>query len=258
MKYFLISFLILVLGFFGFLNPLKDAFQLVFTPVELGLSDMGKGIKKSFEFYGDLRSIRDENIKLLSQIENLKAIILDIKVSADENKILKDQLELKNKDSFDKTLVMANVLGNKDDISGTTVILDKGTRHGAKVGSNVIRGRFLVGLVSQVTSEKSVVNLITSPKLLAAVYDIDSPQKSAGLAQGDYGSSVVMTRILPTDDVRVGDTIVTSGKDGLFIPGLIVGVVGRLVENTSEPLKSAYLDLSISLNDLDKVFVIYE
>ncbi len=134
--------------------------------------------------------------------------------------------------------------------------MDKGANDGVTVGNNVIRENYLIGIVREVFPRRSVVDLVISPNVSAAVLDIDSPEKTEGIAQGQYGTSIQMTKILPSEKIEAGDTIITSGKDGIFTPGLRVGTVRSVLQVPVEPLKSAFLVTSVDFSRLDKVFLI--
>ena len=126
------------------------------------------------------------------------------------------------------------------------------------MGDNVIVGNYLVGRIASVLNERSIVELITSPSLSIAAYDIDSPTRTDGVCSGQYGTSVIMGRILPNEDISVSDMILTSGKDGLFLPGLVIGKVSSIVQVPSEPLKSASLEALLDFSKLRKVFVVLD
>ena len=256
MKKLFIALIIFIFGTFGVLNPVRDAFQFIFAPIQFGLKNVALGLKGSIDFFYNLKRLRDENIALLQENNDLTSVILELKKAEEDNELLKDQLNLKNKESFDKEFVMASVMGNPNDLTGGTIIIDKGLRHGIKIGANVIEGNYLVGIVKEVYTERSLVSLITSPSVSATVRDIDVAQKTEGLVTGKYGTSIQMTRILPNEEINVGDSIITSGKDGFFEPGLLVGKVVQVVEVPAEPLKSAYLETIVDTSKLHKVFVI--
>lgn len=183
-------------------------------------------------------------------------MIVDLKKAEEENELLRDQLELKNEEFFDKDLLLALVMGNPRDLTGTSLILDKGSRQGVQVGDNVIVGNALVGIVEEVTEERSVIDLIVSPEVAMTVVNIESASAAEGLAQGDLGTSVRVTRLLPGEQVEVDDIFVTSGKDGKFLPGLSVGRVSEVSFESAEPLKSANLVPMVDLSKLEKVFII--
>ena len=258
MKYLVASVVIFAVGLTGVFTPARGIAQLAASPIQLGLSDSAANINGFFGFFANIGRVKGENQKLLTEVEKLNSELVAIKDAQRENAFLKEQLGLKQENIVDKELVLAGVLGNPTDQTGASVILNKGAKYGVKAGDNVIKGAHLVGIVREVTLGRSVVDLITSPNVSVTVYDIDVAGKTSGLAVGQFGTAIQMTRILPKEDISVGDTIVSLGADGLFEPGLIVGKVVEVAKDSSQPLKTAFLDTVIDLSKLDKVFVIVE
>lgn len=258
MKYLIITFVVLIFGLLEFLNPVRQVFQQFSSPVQFGLRKSAISLKDSLKLFHNFNEIRKNNLDLLKENRDLKGIIANLKNLEEENDILKDQLDLKKEGLVDKELVLASVMGNPEDLTSTSLMLDKGTRQGIKVGNNVILGNYLIGIVTQVTSERSIINLTTSPDVSLTVEDVEANSKAEGLAKGDLGTSIKVTKLLPEDVINEGDVFITSGKDGNFLPGFVVGKVSQVNFGASDPLKSALLSPMTEFNRLNKVFVILE
>lgn len=256
MKYLIISFSILFLGFFGFFNPIRNYYVKLISPIQFGLSNSAKEINDTFLFYKNLRAIRSENILLKTKINELEAQVAENKVLKSDIESLKLQLKIKNEFTFEHELLIAEIMGNSTDLTGSTAVISLGSSHGVTKGANVISGRQIVGIVKEVMSEKSLVDLINSPNVSLTVYDIDSPNKPEGLATGDYGTSIKLSRILPFEVIKQGDFIYSSGKDGFILPNLLVGIIEDVREDPSQPLKTATLKTSVDFAKLNKVFVV--
>ncbi|OGC46365.1 hypothetical protein A2V49_02385 [candidate division WWE3 bacterium RBG_19FT_COMBO_34_6] len=256
MRILFITICILILGLLDLLNPIRSVFQKFSSPIQFGLRKSAIETKDTFKLFYNINKIRKDNLELLDKNNELMSIIIDLKHADEENELLKNQLQLKGDKEYDKKLLIASVMGNPMDLSGTSIMIDKGERHGITLGSNVILGGNIVGIVREVTSERSKVELITSPNLSITVRKLGS--STEGLAVGDLGTSVKVTRLLPGEAVSKDDVFITSGKDGIFLPDLTVGVVEDFSFESAEPLKTAYLKTIIDLPNLYKVFIILE
>jgi rod shape-determining protein MreC len=254
MKYLYISILLLILGYFQILNPVRDITQRVFAPFQFGLRSIALDIKEVSQLFTGVEKLRQENIKLIQENMNLNSQLVDLKSTVEENDILRQQLGLKKE--FKKELLMATVMGNASDLTGSSFIIDRGSVDGVKVGDNIVRGNYLIGIVREVGAYRSVANFVSSSSVAVAALDVDVAGKTEGVAEGQYGSSIIMRQILPNEEIKVGDRIVTSGKDGIFVPGLLVGKVTELVEIPTETLKSVYLETFVELSKIRKVFVL--
>ncbi len=256
MKYFVASILIIIFGIFNTLNPVRDVFVVVFGPIQLGLRNSALELKRASTFFINLDAIYESNQLLSEENRNLKSRIVDIKQAEEENALLREQLSLLKEDSFENQLLLADVLGNPNDPTGASILINKGSKHGIREGNNVILGKHMLGIVRTVFHGRSVVDLITSPNISITVLDIDSKDKAEGLVSGEFGTAVVMRRILPNEDVKIGDVITTTGRDGTFEPNFIIGEVASVNGNSAEPLRTATLSTGIDFKKLSKVFVL--
>lgn len=228
--------------------------QYIFNPVQYGFQEIARGIKDWFVFYSNLKMVREENLELLAQVSDLTAEVASLKDAAEENDLLREQLGVEIETESGRGLVIAQTLGNKQDKTNTSLILDKGSLHGISEGDLVIQGQFLIGIVRQVTSQRSVVELITSPALSIGVLDFET--KTEGISKGQFGTFLRVGRVLPEEQVNIGDTFVTSGRDGVFPPGYIVGEVTEVSEQSAEELKEVDLKILVDFESLGKVFVV--
>jgi rod shape-determining protein MreC len=255
-KYILISLLILFFGYFGVLNPVRDAYQWLFSPVQFGMNKGAKSIKDTFEFYSNVKKVRSQNLHLETKILKLESQLVDLEKLQQENQALRSQIQNLEELGIEEKVLLAYTMGNNQDTTGSSVYINKGYLHKVKSGDVVIIDNIVIGLVKDVSANKSLVELITSSEISATVYDLSSPQKTEGLAMGRFGTSIVIERILPGEDIEPGDIIVTSGKDGIFLPGLYVGKVEEVVDDPSQPLKKAFVSTMVDYSKLDKVFVV--
>jgi rod shape-determining protein MreC len=120
--------------------------------------------------------------------------------------------------------VLARVVAR--DVFGTnTLRLDAGSRAGVLVDSPVIAEGGVVGRVDLVTSSTSRVQLLTHPAAAAAarVVGVDAEALLVG------GESPKLTSLPPFTTVAADRPVVTTGSEGIYPPGLLLGttVVAR-------------------------------
>ena len=256
MRYAVASALLILLSYFGVLSFFTSlSSKVLFYPSNL-LRGLALDIKETREFYSQLRGINSKNKLLMQENIQLKARISDLAHLKEENDLLKAQLKINSESTKNRNLLVADVLGNPLDLTGSSLYINKGSRDGVTEGNSVILGNNLLGMVLLVEESKSLVSLITSPNVTMSALDTTSTGKTEGVVTGRFGTSVVFTKILPNEDIRVGDTVVTSGKDGLFSPDLVLGVVANISGEISAPLRTAELQPLIDFRRLERVFVI--
>lgn len=263
MKYLILSIVILVLSFLNVLRPIEHLGAAALSPFTSSLRIAALDIRDYASFIINIRRIYIENQALKEEILDLRAKEADLTYLQEENQVLKEQFLPLNEPDISlsapyprENLVMAQISGNPSDLTNSTVYVNAGTKKGVTLGASVIYKNYLIGSVSQVEPYRSLVNLVYSPDLVIAVKDIDTKNQTEGIVSGDYGTSLKMERVLQKESLATGDVLVTSGREGFFEPGYIVGRVGDIYEIPTEPLKSAEVIPFIDIESLDFVFVL--
>lgn len=258
MRYVLISFFLFIFGYFGLLGPLRDFVIGFVSPVQFGLRKSAIDIKEGIKFFGNVGKVRDENLLLLQKNSELEQKIIELKFVQNENDFLRQQLEVAKRNEKLTDVTTANVLGNPNDPTQSSLFLDKGSKDKIRAGDIVIVSGSVVGAIKNVSYSRSSVELITSANSAVTVYDLNSGVSIEGVAKGRHGSSILVERILPSERVEMGDVILTSGRDGVFPQGLLVGKVSQILSDPSQPLKKAFVESSIDFTKLTLVLVVRE
>ena len=116
----------------------------------------------------------------------------------------------------------------------------------------------VVGLVRTVSSGSSVcVSLIDTT--FAASVDLDNVTGSCS-AVGDYSlmrrGKLMVEYIIDSNRVFAGDSVITSGKGGLFPADLLLGYVDEVTTTSDGQNDVAVVTPAVSLDDLLYVYVI--
>ncbi|HCZ12903.1 MAG TPA: rod shape-determining protein MreC [Nitrospiraceae bacterium] len=138
-----------------------------------------------------------------------------------ENKRLKELLSLKEHSL--KYAASAKVIARGYDKLLHTMILDKGKNSGIKKDMAVITAKGLAGKIYSVKDDSSEVLLLRDPNFSAAVRLQNSRRE--GVVCGTGYRYSLLKYIPPEEEVEKGEPAVTSGLDGIFPPGLPVGVI---------------------------------
>lgn len=187
-----------------------------------------------------ITNISTAPIKLLPRInDKIKEITFAIK----ENEDLKTELEiLKNKefqveflknqnDSLRKILesdvkikgksILAKVLLDKDSPYLKSIVINRGSKSGINKGMPVVDGNYLVGKIVEVNYLSSRVLLLND---LNSRIPITFGEDSVQAILSGKGESKPVLEYLPELYEPYGNlTVFTSGKDGIFLPGIPVG-----------------------------------
>ena len=141
-----------------------------------------------------------------------------------ENRRLAELLELK--DAIGLNVVGADVIGSDATGLARTLIIGRGAAGGLKSNMAVICGEGVVGKLVAISPNAAKVLRIDDHN--AAVDAFDQRSRARGIVAGVVDNGMVMKYVERTEDVRVGDPVVTSGLDGIFPQGLLIGRVSRI------------------------------
>lgn len=244
---FLLIILILLISFlsskvFGPLRYLSypyDLLSLLTTKISDTLSSEWQAItwKKK-----RLKEIEDEIASLterLVEYENIKR----------ENILLKELLGLKGSEK--RIVTFARVIRRGVARWTSAVVIDKGEDEGVRKDMAVITPKGLVGKVLMANRDFSEVLLLDDVNFRIAVRFLGS--RSEGIASGT-GQGVTV-RYVPKDvEIIKGDWVITSGLDGIFPEGILVGYVSEVREK--EFFREVSLKTSQDLKGLEFVAVL--
>lgn len=163
--------------------------------------------------------------------ENLKRQLNELKIERQtyseimlENTRLRNILALKeNNLAFFTT---ARPIARGYDRLLSTIIIDKGKEDGIKKDMAVITANGLVGKIHVVRDNYSEVILLKDPNFSAAVRLQKS--RNEGIVSGTGGRYCLLKYIPPEEPVQKDELVITSGLDGIFPPGIFVGIVSYI------------------------------
>jgi rod shape-determining protein MreC len=198
----------------------------IFSQVQLGASRVFGSIRGVWEGYFALRGVYEDNQRLIEQVAALELRLQQQQALARRGAELEQVLGLKAQTSL-KTLA-ANVIAG--DASGIfrTVTIDRGSREGVRSDMAVIAPQGVVGrVVDQPPLEAAKVQLLIDRN--AGAGGIIERSGAGGVVVGSEGDPALrMDYVANLADVKVGDRVVTSGLDGIYPPGFVIGHVEKV------------------------------
>ncbi|MDW3213413.1 MAG: rod shape-determining protein MreC [Ilumatobacteraceae bacterium] len=187
-------------GFSYALRPFEIAGDVVTTPV----ARVWSGITE----VDDLKAENERLQRLVDESLNIRVSGLNAMI---ENRDLRALLNLESLAAYDR--VTGEIIGSSPSNFDQRVEINRGSLNGIKVGMPVVNEAGLVGKITQVNPETSIVMLVTDPqyhvpvKVVAEVFPTPTTEPPVTVPSG-----------LPVDDVTTTTSTTTTSTTSTTLP----------------------------------------
>jgi rod shape-determining protein MreC len=204
----------------------------------------------------NFRSTANENERLREQLATAQLDLRNAQQAAAENERLKGLLNLKEKTGYDQ--VPARVIARDSSIWFNTVTINRGSSSGIALNMPVVTAGGIVGRVISLSPWTAQIMMVTDEKAAAgAIVGQLSGSGALGSVRGLGNSGLVEMRYVSgLEKVEVGDSILTTGQDGIYPPGLSVGEVVEVKHGTATQPHQILIRPGAKLDQLEEVAVL--
>jgi len=220
-------------------------------PLQIGLQTIVVGVRRIRDRYRSLNNMRLENQSLKGRIVELEARMEGLLESEAINHRLQKLLDLKTR--VPGRSVSAAVIGNSASTWFQSLTINKGENDGIRKGMAVISSVGIVGQVVVVARRIAKVLLITDRS--SGVDVISRRSRARGIVSGSLDNGPVMKYVKRNEDIREGDRLITSGLDGIFPKGLLVGTVGKVRKESNGHFQHVEVALAVDPSQIEEVLV---
>lgn len=227
-------------------------FTFVGGLTQRGFSSFTSGVRGTTALYLDLINIKRENAVLKSQLAELNAQVGAMTELKLENQRLSDLLGFKQAAKME--ILAARVIGRDLLPDHNTITIDKGKANGLKLNMAVITTGGAVGYTFRVESRTSQVLLLTDR--YAVIDSIVQRSRARGIIEGHTRSESRMRYLKRSDDVQIGDLVVTSGLFNIFPKGFPIGTVSSVEKSRYGMTQNVLVKPSVEPLKLEEVFVV--
>ena len=200
---------------------------------------------ESFNSYWRLKEVNDsllnENAHLRQRLHNVGSV--DARLPFEDSVIV-------------YRVIPSRVIKNSVNARNNYLVLDRGSEHGVRRGMGVLHEDGPVGIVIATTRKFSkVLSLLHNEAMI-----------SAAIRRNNYFGSLVWKSTNPRmmrleavpkhANVRVGDTIVTSGQSVVFPGDLCIGIVDTFWIDRGSSFFSIDVALTIDISRIDHAYIV--
>ena len=232
--------------------------QTLASPLQNASSKASGATSGFFQQIWNFRGAAQENEQLKQRVSALEAELNNARRAEAENERLKALLNL-NEQTQVKS-VPARVIARDPSVWFNTITINVGSTSGVAVNMPVVTGGGIVGRVISVSPFAAQVMLITDEKAGAgAVVGQLGESGALGSVRGraDLGVGLIEMRYVSgLEKVQVNDTVMTTGQDGIYPPGLNVGRVVDVKNGTATQAHQILIQPGAQLDHLEEVAVL--
>lgn len=239
-------------------EPLAEAAGMIVVPFEKSINGIGSWIGEISQTFQDKQELINKNQELQDAVDTL---------TEQNNILIQNQSELSRLQELYKLdeeyssypKVAARIISKDPGNWYDTFMINRGSNDGIRVDNNVISGKGLVGIVTEVGSNWATVRAIIDDSSYVSVMTVgtdDNCVVTGDLELIDEGKLRFSQLYDKDDKVTVGERIVTSNISDKYVEGLFVGYVSEIELDTNNLTKTGTIVTPVDFKHLKDVFVI--
>jgi rod shape-determining protein MreC len=224
--------------------------------VQSPVTFVGSAITNYFSSISKMRTAQSENDVLKQRVQELEVEVQTNKSLAFENERLKSLLELKTETDY--KFLPAKIIGRDPSAWFDSSIINRGSLDGVKLNMPIVTNGGLVGRVTAVSPLTAQVALITKDKSgLGAVVGALGSSNALGVVSGTGKREILEMGYVPGSiEVKVGESVYTTGQDGIYPAGLKLGEVSEVRAGSASEALKIFIQPSAKLTSMQEVAVL--
>jgi rod shape-determining protein MreC len=241
-------------------KPLGYAVNYIIVPYQKGISAIGSRLSAK----------KDELVMIADLIEENEALKAKVSELEDENtRLMQDKYELNNLralfeldaayEGYRKT--GARVIYHDASNWFSNFIINKGSEDGIELNMNVVAGNGLVGYVSMVGPNWARVTSIISDNTNVSgtvLYSSENLIVSGSLELINSGVISYSQLLDSKETVGEGDKVVTSNISDKYLPGILIGYIQTIENDSNNLTKSGLLIPAVNFENIEEVLIILD
>ncbi len=232
--------------------PLLQALVFgAFAEVQRGTAAIVGGARGTWDGYVALHHVHEDNLALQQRVRDLEVKLQRDRALAGESETLRRLLDLRDRSQMPTR--SAEIIGTSATADFRAVTIDRGTSDGVRADMAVVSSAGAVGRVVMPSRHASKVQLLVDRS--AAVAVMVERSRAQGIAFGSGESLLRLEYVSSSADIVKGDTLVTSGIDGIYPQGFAVGTIEE-IERSGSSLRAIRVRPSVDFSGLEQVLVV--
>jgi rod shape-determining protein MreC len=213
------------------LSVIRQVVGSALYPLQMAALAPRDAFNRAGDYFTSLTSLQLENRNLTRDLSVNAQLLQQSQQLYAENAQLRKLLGASER--LQAKSLMSEILYDARDAFTRKIVLDRGSQNGVTLGQPVIDDIGVVGQVTRVFPFTSEVTLLTDKDQAISVQVVRNGLRSVAYGRGQTG--VLDLKFMATNaDIQKGDTLVTSGIDGVFPAGLAVAKVVQVESKSND------------------------
>jgi len=222
-----------------------------FAEVQRGATSAIATIRDNWVNYVALQDVRAENAKLKEELASLQIGLQQERALAQQSRSLQGLLELKSSVQLKTTAAAVIAGGASPDFR--TMSIDKGTGDGLASDMAVLAPAGVVGRIVMPARRAAKVQLLIDRDAAAGV--IVERTRAQGVVVGTGTDRFRLDHVPGAADIQVGDRVVTSGIEGIYPKGFVVGQI-ESIDRQAGQFTNVVVRPAVEFSALESVLVV--
>jgi len=233
-------------------DPIGPMLLWIMRPLQIAAQSTMNWIQDIQDSYSMLTGYKSENEKLRKRIQQLEIERNQLLEAEATNQRLQQLLEFRSR--LPSGSVTASVIADSASSWFKSCLLDKGSADGVRKGMAVVTPLGVVGQVVAVTGRTAKVLLLTDAN--SGVDVLVQRTRARGIVSGSLDNGTTLKYVKRSEDIQEGDRLVTSGLDGIFPKGIMVGTVIKVRKQTLGLFQYIEIMPAVSLTRTEEVLIV--
>jgi rod shape-determining protein MreC len=233
-------------------DPIRGVLSDALAPLQSAVSSLQGFGRQIWSGYVNLIGTARENRRLHARIADLEARLARLEDLEQSNERLSELLDFRRR--LTGPALGARVIARDPMLWFQGLTIDRGEQSGVRRGMAVLSPEGVVGQVAEVSRSTARVLLLTDRN--SGIDAFIQRTRARGIVQGALENGCHMKYLRHGEDVRVGDLVFTSGLDGIFPKGILIGEVTELSTHDRGLLQLAVVRPRVALDRIEEVLIV--
>jgi len=222
-----------------------------FAEVQRAAASAIATVRDNWINYVALQDVRAENARLKEEAASLRIGLQQERALAQESRTLQGLLDMKS--AVQLSTKAASVIAGGASPEFRTISIDKGTGDGLVSDMAVLAPAGVVGRIVMPTARASKVQLLIDRD--AAAGAIVERSRAQGVVVGTGTDRFRLDHLPGAADIQIGDRVVTSGIEGIYPKGFVIGQI-ESVERQAGEFTDVVVRPAVEFSALEAVLVV--